>query len=112
MWALAKTYGRHIACSGPVIRSIKKRKGSIEVSFDHAGKGLVVRTGTRGNSFQIAGTDRVFRDAVVTVRGAMLIVSHPDIVSPAAVRYALTNAPEASLFNAEGLPAPSFRTDS
>jgi sialate O-acetylesterase len=111
LWALAKTYGRHIPYSGPLMKTFKKRKGCIELSFDHAGKGLRVRAGPRGNSFQIAGTDRVFRDALVTVRGATLIVSHPGIASPAAVRYAFSNAPEATLFNAEGLPAPSFRTD-
>ena len=111
LWALAKTYGRQIVYSGPLVKTVKKQKGSIALSFDHAGKGLVMRAGPRGNSFQIAGTDRVFRDAVVAVRGARLIISHPDIVFPEAVRYAFSNAPEATLFNAEGLPAPSFRTD-
>ena len=111
MWALSKTYKKKVAFSGPLFKSVRLRKNSIEISFEYAGRGLRVKAGSNGNGFQIAGSDRVFRDAVVRVRGTQLIVSHPDISNPQAVRYAFTNAPEATLFNAEGLPAPSFRTD-
>jgi len=38
-------------------------------------------------------------------------VTNPEIPHPIAVRYAFSNAPEATLFNTAGLPAPSFRTD-
>lgn len=110
-WALAGTYGYRTPCSGPVYKSCKVRKGSIDLFFDHVEKGLEVRETRKGNSFQIAGPDSVFRDAVVTVRGKTLRVSHPEIRTPVAVRYAFSNTPEATLFNSAGLPAPSFRTD-
>jgi sialate O-acetylesterase len=113
-WALAKTYGRKMAYSGPIYKSTRKRKGSLEVLFEHAEKGLVVREGIRGSGFQIAGADRVFKDVAprgIRVRGNRLIVSHPDIAFPQAVRYAFSNTSEATLFNKDGLPAPSFRTD-
>ena len=109
--ALAKTYGRKVTFSGPLYRSMKKKKDSIELSFDYAGKGLVLKTGPDGSGFQIAGTDSVFRNAVVQVRGAILVVSHPDIKNPLAVRYAFTNTAFGTLFNKDGLPASSFRTD-
>jgi len=111
LWALAKTYGRRVVYSGPIYRSFKVRKGSIELSFDHGEKGLVLREGARGNNFQIAGSDRLFKDAVVKVRGKTLVVSNVDIKQPVAVRYAFENTPEATLFNKAGLPTPSFRTD-
>ncbi|RPH35233.1 glycosyl hydrolase family 2, partial [bacterium] len=111
LWALAKTYSKKVAFSGPLYKSMKKKKGSIELYFDHAGKGLILRTGPHGNGFQIAGPDSIFLDARVQVRGSSLVVSHPDIANPQAVRYAFSNTAEGTLFNRESLPAPSFRTD-
>jgi sialate O-acetylesterase len=93
---------------------MKKQKGSIELTFDHADKGLVLTGGVSGNGFQIAGTDHIFKNVPagsVRIRGNKLIISHPDIVSPEAVRYAFTNTSVATLYNVDGLPAPSFRTD-
>jgi sialate O-acetylesterase len=110
-WALSRTYKKKVAYSGPLYASVKKRKGALEIFFTHAEKGLVIRGGEQGNGFQIAGADRVFRDALVRVRGSSLILSHPDIPSPQAVRYAFSNAPKATLFSKDGLPASSFRTD-
>jgi sialate O-acetylesterase len=111
LWALAKTYEREVPYSGPLLSSVTKNKHSIELVFDHAEGGLEVRGGPSGNGFQIAGADRIFKDALVRVRGNRLIVSGAGITSPQAVRYAFSNAPEATLFNKVGLPAPSFRTD-
>jgi len=112
LWALAKTYGKRVAYSGPVYKLMKKQKRALELFFDHAEQGLVLKPGVSGNSFQIAGPDRVFKDATVRVRGKTLLVSNPEIPDPVAVRYAFTNTPEATLFNKAGLPASSFRTDS
>jgi sialate O-acetylesterase len=111
LWALAKTYNRKVAYSGPLYKAMKKRKGSIELTFDDVGKGLVLKAGPEGNGFQIAGPDSVFRNAIVRIREKSIIVSHPDIKNPLAVRYAFSNAASATLFNRDGLPASSFRTD-
>lgn len=51
----------------------------------------------------IAGTD--------TIDGETVVVSSPDVAQPVAVRYAWADNPEATLRNAEGLPASPFRTD-
>ena len=112
-WALAKTYHeKKIVYSGPVYRSMKVKKNIIILSFDEAGKRLVLKGNPDSSGFQIAGEDRQFRNAVVVVKGATLVVSSPGIEHPAAVRYAFSNTPEATLFNDAGLPASSFRTDS
>jgi len=111
LWALAGNYGRKLVFSGPLYRSCRLFSDRIELSFDNAGTGLVVTQNERGNGFQIAGGDRVFRDADVAVKHNRLVVSHPAVKDPVAVRYAFTNAPGATFFNSEGLPSPSFRTD-
>jgi hypothetical protein len=72
---------------------------------------LVIKERGGENNFIIAGKDSVFKKAVVKVIGKQLIVSNPEIARPVAVRYAWSNTDEATLFNKEGLPASSFRTD-
>jgi sialate O-acetylesterase len=111
LWALAKTYGKNMACTGPLYKSCKIRKGRVELSFSNTEKGLLLKTNGGASGFQIAGEDRMFKDAVVKVVKKTLVVSNPDIPRPVAVRYAFSNTPEATLFNSAGLPAPSFRTD-
>jgi sialate O-acetylesterase len=111
LWALAKTYKKSAAFSGPLYRTMKIKKNTIVLSFDYVGKGLVLREHSNGNEFQIAGEDSLFKNAVLRIVGAKLVVSHPDITHPKAVRYAFSDVSEATLFNKEGLPASSFRTD-
>jgi sialate O-acetylesterase len=111
LWALAKTYKKSATFSGPLYRSMKIRKNTIVLSFDYVGKGLVIKEHSNGNEFQFAGEDSLFKNAVLKVEGATLVLSHPDIVHPKAVRYAFSDVSEATLFNKEGLPASSFRTD-
>ena len=111
LWALARNYGHGGAYSGPIYKSCKVRKGSMELFFNHTGKALVLKSDDGVNGFQVAGFDRVFKDATVKVRGKTLIVSNPEIPHPVAVRYAFSNTPVGTLFNTAGLPAPSFRTD-
>jgi sialate O-acetylesterase len=114
LWALAKTYKKNVVYSGPIYKSMRKLKGGIELLFDHAGSGLVLTGGMLGTGFQVAGADRVFKNVSpdeITVIGNKLILSHADIADPEAVRYDFSNTPEATLFNTDGLPAPSFRTD-
>jgi sialate O-acetylesterase len=112
LWALAKTYVKNSVYSGPLPGTMKKEKDKIVLSFQHSEKGLILKNLEAGNRFKIAGSDKQFKDAEVKIRGNTLVISCPDILHPQAVRYAFTNTDEATLFNGEGLPAPSFRTDS
>ena len=111
LWALAKTYGKKAAFSGPLYKSMRIVKGTIVLSFDQAGKGLVLRDQDTDQNFTIAGEDKAFRKANVTVDGKKLVVFHPDIQHPLAVRYAWSDTAQGTLFNKEGLPSSSFRTD-
>jgi sialate O-acetylesterase len=63
--------------------------------------------------FQIAGPDRKWKWAEATISGNdRVIVTHPDISNPAAVRYAWSANPKgANLYNKEGFPASIFTTE-
>lgn len=110
-WALAKNYHKKVAYSGPLYRSMRIRRGEIVLSFDHADKGLVMKDSLGETNFLIAGKDSVFVKANVKTNGKKLIVYNDEVKNPIAVRYAWSNIAEATLFNKEGLPASTFKTD-
>jgi sialate O-acetylesterase len=111
LWALAKDYGKEdIVYSGPIYKDMVKQGSRITLYFDHIGSGLVAKNGEL-TGFQVAGEDSLFVDAEAYIDGNTVRVYSKQAYDPIAVRYAFKNASEASLFNKEGLPASSFRTD-
>ena len=110
LWALAKTYGRkEIECSGPLYRSMKVSGTSIRIEFEHA-QGLTSHD-EPVRHVTVAGSDHVFHPAEARIEGEALVVSSPEVQSPAAVRFGWGAADMTNLWNAAGLPASSFRTD-
>ena len=112
-WALAKDYGiKGISYSGPIYQSMEKTSDSkIKIRFDFSENGLTV-FGKELEGFEIAGEDKIFYSANAQINGDRSVSVWSEIVKdPVAVRYAFDNCSEASLFNTEGLPASSFRTD-
>jgi len=110
-WALAKSYDRNVFYSGPLYKSMNIENDKIILSFDYADDGLAIKELKGENNFLIAGENKVFKKASAKVDGDKLIISNDEIKSPIAVRYCWSNTDEATLFNKEGLPASSFRTD-
>ncbi len=111
LWALAETYGvDDLVYSGPVYRSMSVEGDAIRVEFDHVGGGLIARGGPL-TDFTIAGEDREFVEADAVLDGDAVVVSAPGVKEPAAVRFGWTSTATPNLFNAEGLPASTFRTD-
>lgn len=110
LWALAKDYGKQVVYSGPVYTSMKKEGDRIRLFFDHIGSGLVLKKAAKSR-FRIAGTDTQFLPAEAYIDDSTVVVYHSTIDEPVAVRYNRTNKAKATLFNKEGLPASSFRTD-
>ena len=111
LWAMAKTYGqKDIVYSGPLYRKMKIEGDRIRLHFDDVGSGLVAKDGPLTH-FEIAGKDRRFVSAKAMIDGDTILVSAPNVAHPVAVRYGWSNAAEPNLFNKEGLPASSFRTD-
>lgn len=115
-WALVKDYHlQGIAYSGPVYRSMQNTaNGRIIVTFDHTEQGLT-SFGKPLTGFEIAGEDKVFYPAEVVFtkdKSNSITVWNEKVKNPVSVRYAFTNWAQGSLFNTQGLPASSFRTDS
>jgi sialate O-acetylesterase len=107
--ALANTYGKPIAWSGPWYKAMEAAGKGIRVHFAHA-SGLVAKGG-KLQGFAIAGADRKFVWAEAAIEGDAVLVSSPTVAHPVAVRYAWDINPTCNLFNQAGLPAVPFRTD-
>ena len=111
LWALAKTYGKeNIVYSGPIYKSMKVEGNKIRISFNYIGSGLYCK-GDELTYFTIAGSDQVFHPANAIIENNTILVSSDEVKSPVAVRFAFKNTDEPNLFNKEGLPASTFRTD-
>jgi len=112
-WALARNYDfKEIGFSGPLYKKMEKTpNGKISVYFDFATNGLS-SFGKELTGFEIAGEDKVFVPAKAKImKDTSLMVWSDEIKKPIAVRYAFYNCIKGTLFNVEGLPASSFRTD-
>jgi len=114
-WALAQTYNsKGIAFSGPVFDKIESTKdGKCVLNFNYCDLGLT-SFGKPLADFEVAGEDKIFYPAKAIFtkdKPKSLTVWSDQVPKPVAVRYAFKNWAEASLFNTQGLPASSFRTD-
>lgn len=110
--ARSVVYKEKLISSGPVYDSFKIINDKIEISFEENGSKLKVKNNELLKHFAIAGEDKKFVWANAVIKGDRIVVSHPDIKQPKAVRYAWSDNPEdANLINQEGLLASPFRTD-
>jgi sialate O-acetylesterase len=112
--AQAIAYGRDVAYSGPLYRSMAIEGNKIRLRFDHAYNGLtaVNSTGSVLREFVIAGADRKFLMADAKIENDTVVVHSDEVEHPVAVRYAWAANPlGCNLYNRAGLPASPFRTD-
>ena len=109
--ALARDYGiGQLSFQGPVYKSMKISKDTVDLTFDHAPNGLYA--GAKDLTlFEIAGEDKVFHPAEAKITQTGIRVYSEQVKTPVAVRYAFKDWFTGELFNTEGLPASSFRTD-
>ncbi|HMP77336.1 MAG TPA: sialate O-acetylesterase [Kiritimatiellia bacterium] len=106
-WALARVYGESLPHTGPRVTAVRTRDAIVELAFDSTG-GAPVLHGEEPYGFELAGADGVFHPADARLVGATLRLRSRDVGNPEQVRYAWTDNPRASLFDAEGLPATPF----
>ncbi len=126
LWARAKEYKQDVKVySGPLFKSAQFMEGKVVLTFDSVGGGLVagkrpdVWTAPELNSdpperFQLCGADKkwVWGKAKITATDTVEVTS--DVVKkPIAARYIWMDnpGPVPLLYNKEGLPAATFRTD-
>jgi sialate O-acetylesterase len=109
--ALVKTYGKKgFACEGPVLKDMKVEAGTVKLTFDNAVNGLA-SLGHELYCFEVAGANKRFFPAKAFVTNSGITLFSPSVAEPVAVRYAFKDFIVGDLFNTEGLPASSFRTD-
>lgn len=108
--ALADVYGVDVLRGGPVVESADFRDGSAFITFTQTGTGLISRDRPELGGFTLAGEDGVFHTASAEIVSENQVrVFCPTVPEPVHVRYAWHNNPtEASLFNAERMPAGPF----
>jgi sialate O-acetylesterase len=108
--AEAIAYDQKVEYTGPSIKSFRANHGTMRVAFTHAAGGLVVR-GPSLVGFEVAGSDQQFFPADAHIAGNDVVLSSAQVSQPVAARYAWADDPKCNLYNAQGLPAPPFRTD-
>lgn len=109
-WALARTYARKVAPSGPLFDRYTIEGSKVRIHFKYGAR-LRTLDGGSLKGFAIAGEDRKFVWADARIEGNTVVVSSEKILKPVAVRYGWANNPIANLYNRAGLPASPFRTD-
>lgn len=109
--ALAKVYGKDIAYSGPMYKSMKNEGSMMRLKFTNTDKGLKIKGSKQLNGFAIAGKDKKFVWAKAKIEGNEVVVWNSNVKNPIAVRYAWANNPICNLYNGAELPASPFRTD-
>jgi len=103
---------KNVVFSGPIYQSHAIKANKIWLSFNHVGSGLMAKGNPVLNYFSIAGADGKFVWAKAEIVGDQVVVWNDTIQNPTAVRYGWADNPAgANLYNKEGLPASSFRTD-
>lgn len=110
--ALRKTYGMaNVAADGPLYTYYEVKSDQLIVHFNTNGSPLVNRTGSmEPDGFEIAGEDGKFIPAISQIKGDTVVLHSPAVKKPVAARYGAGDNPWLSLYNSEGLPAPTFTT--
>jgi sialate O-acetylesterase len=101
-------YGMNVADSGPTPVAAVRTRGTVAVSFDHVGAGLVIYEYHRPVGFQICDAAKrcSFVHAIQNKDEIDLDVAH--IRDAATVRYCWADSPICNVYNSEGLPAVPF----
>jgi sialate O-acetylesterase len=110
--ALNKTYEKKgFASEGPLLKEMKIEGNQIKLSFNNAKNGLT-SFGKELSCFEVAGANKRFYAAKAFITSSGITLFSQYVAEPVAVRYAFKDFIIGDLFNTEGLPASSFRTDS
>jgi sialate O-acetylesterase len=112
--ALAETYKQNIPAPvylNPKYKRMDASKGKINLYFDNAPNGFMVKGDGTPTEFLIAGNDQIFFPAEVKLEKDKIVVSNKQVANPVAVRFSFSNTAMSNVFNKEGLPVIPFRTD-
>ncbi len=113
--AQATVYGKPVPFQGPLFRQATTETVSADVTqmriwFDH-GDGLTMHD-KPVSGFELAGPDHRFMPAEARIDGATVLVTASAVPHPAYVRYGWMSVVPDGLYNAAGLPASTFSSES
>jgi sialate O-acetylesterase len=109
-WALGQTYGiKGIGYKSPELNSMKIDSGKAILTFDNSP--YLTSYKKPLTLFEIAGDDKIFYPAKAEISKNKVTLQSDKVAKPVAVRYAYKEWVKAELYNNDGLPASSFRTD-
>lgn len=107
-YALAETYHKEgIAYKSPAFKSMSIKGNKAIVELDNA----VVVKGKAVTEIVIAGENKIFYPAEVSIKNNILTVFSKEVKTPVAVRFGFRSAAVGNVFSKEGLPVAPFRTD-
>lgn len=106
--ALKKLYNKNIPSTYSYLRSYKVTNGNIMLTFSQT---ITQKDAAAFSGVTICGSDSIFKKAEINIIGRRVVVSHPQISKPLAVRYAWGGNPVALLFDKNNMPLCPFRTD-
>jgi len=109
--ALAKTYGRKNAYSGPSFKDMVIKAGKVLLYFNHVNGGLKSKDGKPLDYFELAGSDAKFYSAVAKITGDHIELSSSQVPAPLNARFGWIESAQPNFVNQAGLPAIPFRTD-
>ncbi len=105
------TYGKKgFTGAGPVLKEMSVNGSMVKLTFNNAPNGIT-SFGKELSCFEIAGSNKRFYPAIASFSLGGITLYHPSVAEPVAVRYAFKDFIVGDLFNIEGIPASSFRTD-
>ena len=108
--ARAMAYGEKITPAGPEFDSVTFQGDKAIIKLKNVGSGLEAKGGEL-QGFTIAGEDKKFYNATAKIEGDTVVVTSDKVPAPKAVRFGWANFPVVNLWNKDGLPASTFRTD-
>ena len=106
----ALAYGEQVEYSGPLFKQAVPEKDGMRVSFEHTAGKLVSKDSSLAG-FEVASDDHHFVPATAKIENDTVVVTSTSMPHPRYVRYAWENAPQATLFNKDGLPASTFTSE-
>ncbi len=109
--AMGFAYDCDVEIYGPIYDSHTVEGNKIRICFRHVGQGLAFKNGDKLQGFEIAGDDQVYHWADAEIDDETVVVSSAKVAKPVHARYGWSrNHTWANLFNKDGLPALTFRT--
>ncbi len=110
--ALAKSYDfEAIEPDGPTLKEVVVEGNEMTLTFNNSRFSVITRNHGPLRDFEVAGEDGNFVEAEARIEAGAVVLSAKTVKEPKYVRYGFKDWFVGTLFNVEGMPASSFRTD-